>query len=399
VTESLGLGVVGAGRFASFLTGSVADLPGVHLVAVADSDPQRAADFSTAHAVREIGRWADLLTDPDVEVVVITTPPGSHAEIACAALAAGRHVFCEKPLAMDAGSAAEVRDAAAASGRVLVVDHVLRYNPLLRALSRLQGPLLGRLQRFSFENDASDEDLDAGHWFWRDDVSGGIFVEHGVHFFDAAHLLSGTFPDAVQAMSATRDDGTVDAVSATTRHPGGMLAGFAHGFSHAHRCERQLMRLDYGALEVRVEGWIPVHAVIEGWTDGPGADVAADLPRRCAELFAVDGFGDHPEGAITVQVRRDAGTPSAVGRGRQLSVPHHVRVVLTLGGPAAKERVYAQSVRAAMADLVRCVRTGQRSPHSGAQQGWAAVAVADAARRAASDGCTVHLDISTEVQP
>jgi predicted dehydrogenase len=268
---------------------------------------------------------------------------------------------------------------------------VLRYNPLLRALIRLQGSLLGPLQRFSFENDASDEDLDAGHWFWHEGTSGGILVEHGVHFFDAAHLLAGTLPETVQAMSASRGDGTVDLVSATTRHPGGLLAGFTHGFTHPHRCERQLMRLDHGTAEVRVDGWIPVRAVLDAWTDDAGTDVADALPQRAAELFGVDGYRLGEEAAITVQVRRDAGPATAVGRGSTHVVPHRVRAELTLGGAAAKERVYAESVRAAMVDLVRCVATGA-PPRSGAREGWAAVVVADAARRAAAAGTTIDLD-------
>ena len=284
-------------------------------MAVADTDESRAAELATAVGARAVTRWEDLLDDPAVAVVAIMTPPSSHARIARAALEAGRHVWCEKPLATDASAAADVCATVESSGRVLVVDHVLRYNPLLRALCRLQGPLLGPLQRFAFENDASDEDLDAGHWFWHESTSGGIFVEHGVHFFDAAHLLAGTLPEAVQAMSASREDGTVDLVSATTRHPGGLLAGFTHGFSHAHRCERQLMRLDHGTAEVRVEGWIPVRAVLDAWTDDDGADVAAGLPQRAAELFAVDGYRLGEDAAITVQVWRDAGPTTAVGRG------------------------------------------------------------------------------------
>ena len=338
-----------------------------------------------------MARWEDLLTDPEVAVVAVMTPPSSHATIVRGALEAGRHVFCEKPLATDAASAADVVTAVERSGLVLVVDQVLRYNPLVRALRRLQGSLLGPLQRFAFENDASDEDLDATHWFWQEKTSGGILVEHGVHFFDAAHLLSGTLPEAVQAMSASRRDGTVDLVSATTRHPGGLLATFTHGFSHAHRCERQLMRLDHGTGEVRVEGWIPVRAVLDVWTDDAGADVAAELPEQAADLFAIEGYRLGEDAAITVQVRRDAGPPAARGRGDTHVVPHHVRAELTLGGAAAKERVYAEGVRAAVTDLVRCVTTGA-APQAGAREGWAAVVVADAARRAAADGQTIELD-------
>ncbi len=394
-TVPLGIGLVGAGGFARFLAGAVGDLPDVRLVAVADRDPSRAADLASTLGARAVGRWEDLLVDPEVDVVAIMTPPSSHATIARAALDAGRHVWCEKPLATDAAGAADVLVAAERSGSALVVDHVLRYNPLLRALRRLQdpllGPLLGPLQRFAFENDASDEDLDAGHWFWQESTSGGILVEHGVHFFDAAHLLADSLPEAVQAMAASRPDGTVDLVSATTRHPGGLLAGFTHGFTHAGRCERQLMRLDHGTAEVRVEGWIPVRATLDAWTDDAGADVADTLPQRASELFAVDGFRLGAEAAITVQVRRDAGTSTAMGRGRDHVVPHHVHAELTLGGAAAKERVYLESVRAAMTDLVRCAVTGA-SPASGAREGWAAVVVADAARRAAATGTTIDLD-------
>lgn len=387
----LGIGVVGAGGFAGFMADAVADLREVRVVAVADDDPSRAAGLAATVGARATGRWEDLLTDPEIDVVAVMTPPSSHAPIAHAALAAGRHVWCEKPLATDAATAGDLRDAAERSGRVLVVDHVLRYNPLLRALRRLQAPLLGPLQRFSFENDASDEDLGAGHWFWREGTSGGILVEHGVHFFDAAHLLADSLPETVQAMAASRPDGTVDLVSATTRHPGGLLAGFTHGFTHAARCERQLMRLDHRTAEVRVEGWIPVRATLDAWTDDAGAALADGLPSRAGDLFAVDGFRLDADAAITVEVQRDAGSPRARGRGRELVVPHRVRAELTLGGPAAKDRVYRESVRAAMTDLVRCAATGA-APSSGAHEGWAAVVVADAARRAAATGATVELD-------
>ena len=116
-----------------------------------------------------------------------------------AGLRSGRHAFYEKPLATEVSDAVEVADAAQAAHRALVVDHVLRHNPILRALTQLRGGLLGPVQRFCFENDASDEDLPPNHWFWDEAQSGGIFVEHGVHFFDAARLLVGSAPVSVAA--------------------------------------------------------------------------------------------------------------------------------------------------------------------------------------------------------
>ena len=385
----LGMGIVGAGGFAAFVADATADLPGVEVKAVADPVVERAHRLGSKHGARAVRDWEDLLRLPEVDVVVVATPPASHAVVATAALEAGRHVFCEKPLAMDESQAADLVDLVERTGRVLVVDHVLRYNPILRALNRLRPGLLGDVQGFTFDNDASDEDLGPDHWFWDPAASGGIFIEHGVHFFDAASMLIGRASTGVQATTAQRaDSGPVDLVSATVLHGPRVLATHTHSFTHAHRCERQLMRLDYGAAEVRVEGWIPVDAVIDAWTDDAGARLVEALPSQVQDTLSVDGFRLGPEAAITVQVRRDAADGAARGRGLALDVPHHVRVELTLGGPAAKAKVYAESVRAAMSDLVTAVTTGS-TPYSSVREGAAAVTVAAAATRASRDGRSV----------
>jgi predicted dehydrogenase len=391
LTGPLRIGVVGAGRFATFLARAVKDLPDIRFTAVADADPDRATRLATTLAARPLTDWHALVGADDVEAVVITTPPASHAELALAALRAGRHVFCEKPLATEEDDAARITAAASASGCALVVDHVLRYNPILRAVGRLRGPLLGPVRRLSFENDASDEDLDPEHWFWDERLSGGIFVEHGVHFFDAANALIGSTPEAVQGIEGRRP-GTdlVDLAVATTRHPGGAVATFAHGFSHAHRCERQVMRIDFGAAEARISGWIPVYAVLDLWTDDAGAALVDGLPARTGDLLAVEGHRLGDRATVDTAVQRDAGPDVARERGRVRRLPHRCRITIDLGGEAAKQHVYAESVRAAMTDVVRCARTGQR-PAAGVAEGSAAVAVALAARRSAHEDRTIHL--------
>ena len=395
-TGPLRLGLVGAGRFATFLAEVAATLPGVRVGAVADVSLPAATGLAERLGATAYEGWSGLLADVTVDAVLVATPPADHARIALAALEAGKHVLCEKPLAVDEATATEVVAAARRTGRVLVVDHVLRYNPILRALLRLQGDLLGPVRRFCFENDASDEDLGPDHWFWDEGRSGGIFVEHGVHFFDAATMLLGRPADSVAAVSARRPGGPVDLVSATCTHGEDVLATHTHSFTHAHRCERQLMRLDHGAAEVRVEGWIPVRAVVDAWTDDAGVRVAEELPARCAELLDVDGFRlDHRSG-IDVTVRRDAGASHAHARGQDLRLPHHVRVTLTLGGHDAKPVAYAESVRAALSDLTTCIATGS-TPFSGGREGAAAVAVAAAATRAAAEGH--HVSVRHERVP
>ena len=192
-------------------------------------------------------------------------------------------------------------------------------------------------------------------------------------------------------MSAQRPDSdVVDLVVATARHPGGALATYAHSFTHATRCERQLLRLDTGAAQAIVSGWIPVHAVIDLWTDDAGAEATAALPGRSADLLAVAGARLPSVAAIRASVQRDAAPAMTRGRGRTLRLPHRADVEIDLGGEAAKPEVYSASVAAAMADLVRCARTGAR-PVAGVREGRDAVALAVAARRAAATGRTVDL--------
>jgi hypothetical protein len=151
------------------------------------------------------------------------------------------------------------------------------------------------------------------------------------------------------------------------------------------------MRLDHGAAETRVEGWIPVVARVDAWTDDAGARVCEELTT---DLFALDGFRLGAAARVDVAVRRHAAPPSARGRGRALDVPHRVTIDLTLGGHDAKAAVYAESVRAAMADLAHSVRTGT-PPRSGLDEGAEAVTVALAATEATRTQTTVHLSGGT----
>ena len=385
---ALGVGLVGAGGFATFLAAAISDLPGLRLDAVTDADAERAMLLASRHDAAVVRNSDALLARDSVDVVVIATPPGQHASLAVAALAAGRHVFCEKPLAVTVAGADRVADAVAASGRVLVVDHVLRYNPLLRVITELRDTgLLGPVQRFAFENDAADEDLPDGHWFWDDTHSGGILIEHGVHFFDAASMIIGSEPERVQALGFRRDGGTLDSVVATASHPGGASASYAHGFTHAHRAERQLMRIDFGTAEARVHGWIPLRAELDIWTDDAGAARLETLGERGGQLFEVPGYRRGGDESVTAAIERSAGSPRAIGRGRAHRVPHHARVDLTLAAPSGKQRVYAASVRAAMADLMHCAVTGDR-PAAGVDAGRRAVRTAAAATEALHDGRT-----------
>lgn len=110
------VGVVGCGAISAQYLRTIARLPGLHLVAVADLDPGRAREAAWPYPGVEVLAVPELLADPRVDVVLNLTVPAAHAEIALRAIAAGKHVYGEKPLAATTGDARRVLRAAEAAG-------------------------------------------------------------------------------------------------------------------------------------------------------------------------------------------------------------------------------------------------------------------------------------------
>jgi predicted dehydrogenase len=112
----VGIAVVGAGVISKQYLTNLATFPDVAVRAVADIDTERAKEVAATHGVPFGGDVATALTLPDVDIVLNLTIPAAHAEVDLAALAAGKHVYSEKPLALDRAAAAKVRAQAQAAG-------------------------------------------------------------------------------------------------------------------------------------------------------------------------------------------------------------------------------------------------------------------------------------------
>lgn len=142
---SSGIAVIGCGAWGRNLARCFARLGA--LAAVADHTPAHAAALGKAHGLPALSPEA-VLSDAAVTAVVVAAPPAGHAALARAALAAGKHVFVEKPLTLDMPAARDLAARAKAAGRVLMTGHVLRYHPAFMALEQLVAEgRLGRLLR------------------------------------------------------------------------------------------------------------------------------------------------------------------------------------------------------------------------------------------------------------
>jgi predicted dehydrogenase len=140
-------GVVGLGYWGPNLARNLAAIPGCELAWLCDPREGAAAGRSRSFpGARVTGDVEDLLGDASLDAVVLATPVPTHAELAIAALAAGKHCFVEKPLATNVADAERVLEAAQAAEKVLMVGHLLEYHPAVGRLKELiDGDELGDL--------------------------------------------------------------------------------------------------------------------------------------------------------------------------------------------------------------------------------------------------------------
>lgn len=260
-----GLGIVGYGGFGEFTARAYAQMSQVRIVAITDVDASRRETAASLYHAKAYETFEHLLTDPEVDIVVINTPPWLHASQSLAAVQASKHVFLEKPLATSIVEADALVAALKKKQVRLSVDYVLRHVPIYTKLQQLtRSRLFGDITYMRLENVASNENLHANHWFWKRESSGGIFIEHGVHFFDLCNQLSQGHPTNVAGYAHQGIDKRQDRVMATVSYNNGILANFYHAFDRTAILEQTVLHIVMERGSVTVRGWIPDHMEIEG---------------------------------------------------------------------------------------------------------------------------------------
>jgi predicted dehydrogenase len=340
------LGVIGCGGFGLFALQQFAQAPGVVPVAMAGTHREAARAAAARFGIEVIEEVATLVARPDVDLVYIATPPFLHYPQAMQALRAGKHVICEKPLALDLAQADEMLALAREKNLLLATNLMQRYNPLYEIVKALiKSGALGTVLHGSFENYASDENLPENHWFWDRPKSGGIFVEHGVHFFD---LFAGWLGKStvVSAHRSLRPGTNVeDQVQCTLRYADDVLVTFYHGFHQPGRLDRQELRLVFERGDIRLEEWIPSRLHMHAIADETNTRVICEiLPRAVLDATALYGG----------QERR------CRGRGKDIDV--YQQFDLHWGESRQKLQVYCELLRAIMRDQIAWIedRTHQR---------------------------------------
>jgi D-xylose 1-dehydrogenase (NADP+, D-xylono-1,5-lactone-forming) len=241
-TASIGRLVVGAARRSA----------AARFVAVASRDAERARQFAGELGLEHaFGSYEALLASDRVDAVYIALPNAMHTEWTVAALAAGKHVLCEKPFALSPGAARQAADAAAAARLVCAEGFMYRYHPQTRLARQLVAD--GAIGGLRHIRAALSRTIPAGDIRRDPALGGGAALDLGCYCVSAARLFGGN-PERTHA-EAVRDASGVDVrLAATMRLAGGVLAQLDVGMDLPARDELEL--IGTGGAIVLSDPWL-----------------------------------------------------------------------------------------------------------------------------------------------
>ena len=195
-SDAVQLAIVGTGAISQVVHVPIfVERQDVDVVALADADPHKARTLADRFGVPRVLGWEEIVEDPDIDAIVITTPNHLHEEMSVRALEAGKHVMVERPIASNSEGAAHIIDVAERTGKILMLGMPHRYRPEVTALrSFVAGGELGEL--YSVHGSWMTRPMAVTRPTWRqrrDTAGGGALIDLGIPALDLSLWMSG-FP-------------------------------------------------------------------------------------------------------------------------------------------------------------------------------------------------------------
>jgi len=282
-------GILGTGMIANKFATDLASAKHGSLQGTASRSRETADGFAGRHGGAAHAGYDSLLSDPDIDAIYVALPNTLHREWTTRALDAGKHVLCEKPLALRAEEAEELFAHARKCDRHLVEAFMYRAHPQTQRLFRLvAGGLIGELQlvraNFTFRRPASRDDAR-----YQPDEGGGSLMDVGCYCTDFIRTLAGEEPVEARAVTHAHEFGVDDYAAGVLRFDGGLLATFTCGMTVVS---------DQTAHIAGTKGRIEIPRFWrgeEGFTVHPqGADAVFHSVEETRPIYAVeaDGFAD-----------------------------------------------------------------------------------------------------------
>ena len=308
--DPLRIGVLGTARITTAaLLEPAASVPEVTVAAVGARSQARALAYAERHGIPVAhGSYHELVEDPDIDAIYNPLPNSLHGPWTLTAIAAGKHVLCEKPFACNAPEAARVADAAAASSLVVMEAMHYRYHPLIRRLAELVGEL-GPVRHI--QGWTSFAIADPGDIRYDYALGGGALMDGGCYVIDCLRLIGPGEPavtaalaDPVDALGGGRSGAVADRATAVRlAFPGGATAWFDSAFTRDGQ-DRDEVHVSCERGTVYVQGFIRAHsghlvAVRDGsvLADERGSGDTTYTGQLRAFAAAVAGRSDAPTSA------------------------------------------------------------------------------------------------------
>jgi 1,5-anhydro-D-fructose reductase (1,5-anhydro-D-mannitol-forming) len=231
--------IVGASQIArAWVADAIRAAPGGELAAIVSRDHERAANFARDFRIpKAVTALDDVLADPSIDALYISTSNDRHAAMTLAAAAAGKHVLCEKPLSLSVDDAVGMAQACDRAGVILGTNHHLRGAATLRAIRDLVQS--GSIGRPLAARAMYCEYLPASLQTWRtsDPNVGGVILDLTTHSVDALRFVLSDEPIQVVSMKAASligSNGVEDQTQSIVRFGSGLLAYLHEGYAFAH---------------------------------------------------------------------------------------------------------------------------------------------------------------------
>lgn len=318
-------GILGAAKFAREHMGpAIHAAKGAELAGLATSDPAKAAPFRAfAPAITVYDSYEALLADPEIDAVYVPLPNHLHVEWTLKALAAGKHVLCEKPITLAAQEFDQLEAAAAKAGRLCAEAFMIVHHPqFARARDIVQGGEIGNLVHvdavFSYDNTG-----DVTNYRNKPEMGGGGLRDIGVYTFGGARFVTGAEPVDIPYAKIRYDHG-VDVFAQVAAN----FAGFTYSAVVSMRMQpRQEMVFhgDRGVLRLTCPFNAGVFGVAEMTVETDGRQIVTEQwPQVNQYVLQVENFGAAARGGAAYPC------PMSFSRGTQ----EMIDMVFEAGGRA-----------------------------------------------------------------
>jgi 1,5-anhydro-D-fructose reductase (1,5-anhydro-D-mannitol-forming) len=246
--DTLRFGIIGLGFMGRTHFARLRQHPHARVVALCDSDERRRSGqwndkvgnlddvladdaATTLDDIAPYSTIADLVADPDVDAVVVALPTRLHADATVAALEAGKHVLCEKPMGLRVGDCDRMIAATESAGRTLMVAQCIRFWPQYELIERMvRAGEIGRVRYANLRRLGSRPTYSSDNWLMDAASSGGALLDLHVHDLDFVQHLLGV-PDAIHAHGVIGQPDIIDLVTATWRYADGCYACIEGGWA------------------------------------------------------------------------------------------------------------------------------------------------------------------------